>query len=148
MRKLAVIVVAGMLGATVYIAAPAGASVPSKSFCNSVESALSSVSSGSGSSDTSGLGDLAKLATALRKASKSAPKKIKKAMRTMAKYYDALSNIDTDNPLDGNTSDLTKTLAKFSAASTTFYTYVSETCGSLDLPNIPTTPSLPDLTGT
>jgi hypothetical protein len=133
MRKLGVSVMVGVLAATMYVvAAPAGASVSSKSFCDSIQSAFDSTNFND--SSDGGLGDLGALADGLRAASKKAPKKIKKAMKKMAKYYDLLAGADVENPLENSSNaDAQKIISGFITASGTVYAYVAETCDGLDI---------------
>lgn len=103
----------------------AGAATPAASsskFCNAVSNISSNLGS---SSDTGSRSDAKALAKSIRNAAKSAPKNIKKAMNTMAEYYDAIGKAGS-NP--GAVAAATKKAAAYGKASATFLRYYEQHC--------------------
>lgn len=121
MRKLGVIMITGVLGATMYVAAPASASVSSRTFCEAYHEITADVGSVDSEDDVDfdrlrdGADDLA---SGYRKAAKSAPKKIKKAMKKIASYFEAIGDLDTERDFSTYLIEQGQTYAKAQATVT------------------------------
>ena len=125
MRKIAMLVAAGLLMASVGAAAlPAGASAPAKDskFCSAAKKLPSETDALP--ANTKGIDKKAAIKTAnkIDAAANLAPTKVKKALKTLAKVYrrvgkgDALTDIIADNGID------------FAKAASTFGAYFVKNC--------------------
>jgi hypothetical protein len=129
MRKVALVTVAMVVLAGFGIgAATAGAAGRrgNDDFCE----ALTNISSDVGSDDGSNAGvdpeEAEEVADGLRRAAKEAPRKVKKAMRRLAKRYDRLA--DGDNPASVFANE------RFLRDSLTYSTYYLDQCTDITIP--------------
>ncbi|MBM3671871.1 MAG: hypothetical protein FJW86_06775 [Actinobacteria bacterium] len=129
MRKLAILAAtavgsAGLLAA----AAPAGAATPrvgNDDFCEASVDFQDSFGVYTGEFDPD---SIEALADSLRKASRFAPKKVKKAMRRVAKLYERVAD-DEEYFLELlDVTDLARSDLRFVRDSVTYSTYYLETC--------------------
>ena len=131
MRCLAALVTASVLTGGLVGAAPVGASVGAKDkkFCTAVKKLPSAVDALP--ADTEGVDKkaAAKTATAIRTAARSAPRKVRKAMNTMADLYRRLADGDSI------TEVLSEDTIDFAKAAATFTVYFTKNC--VDLPEVP-----------
>jgi hypothetical protein len=126
MRKVAIVTlsvaVAAGLGVT---AAPGGASVAGRNtrFCRAI-------SAFSGSTDITGVTseNAAKFAKALKNAGKVAPRKVRKAMNTLAGIYRRIADGDSPAKVLGESS------SSLVSAVTTYGTYFVRQCASASIP--------------
>jgi len=128
MRRIGIFVVAALVagGLSVAVVSSASASVAAKSsrFCRDIAK-LNTQSLGAPGSNPS---DSGKLASGLRKASKHAPRKVKKALRTMAGVYQRIANGDSER------SVVVEDGGKFSLAAQTFGAYFAKHCINITVP--------------
>jgi hypothetical protein len=128
MRKVAVVTLSVIIAAGLcWAAAPGGASVAEKNtrFCTAVSKlGGSGATAGGRLSRKNALAD----AKALRKASKSAPRKIKRAMNTLAGFYDSVAKGKSYRDVLANNA------AAYSQAALTFGTYLAQQCGNSSVP--------------
>jgi hypothetical protein len=111
------------LASLALVAVPATAAVPAKNtkFC----AAAQKISGDVGSNEVSGIKNLKALTASIKKAAKSAPKNVKAAMNTIAGYFSAAAKVGTD---PSKAANLSKLGAKYTAAITTFTTYLATNC--------------------
>lgn len=114
-------------GLTLAAVAPAGASAPAKND-KQVCKLLSGITIDDAST-TNGKANAKKYAKALKKASKKASGDIKKTLKTLAKYYTAVANEDTDALQDQ--------AEEFGKATAAYATYLTTACISDALDSIP-----------
>ena len=109
-------------------AGTAGATTPAASnskFCDAVSGISSDIGSGS---DTSNRAAAKALAKSIRKAGNSAPKNVKKAMNTMADYFEAVGKAGSNTAAAAAAAKKARAYAK---AIGTFTTYYTQTCANL-----------------
>jgi hypothetical protein len=127
MRKVLVAIIAVALVGLGFGVGSAGASVRSvdeEAFCET----LNGVSDFS--ENTFDPNSYESITGPMREAAKFAPKKVKKAMRRLAKLYDNLSG--------GNEEDAAELFSnqRFLKAQITYSTYYAETCADIDIPDV------------
>lgn len=131
MRWLATLVTATVLTGGLIGAAPVGASVGTKDkkFCTAVKKLPSSVDALPAGTEGVDKKAAAKTAKSIRTAAKSAPRKVRKAMNTMADLYQRLANGDSI------TEVLSEDTIDFAKAAATFTVYFTKNC--VDIPEVP-----------
>ncbi len=129
MRSIRFFVVASLVagGLSLALVTPAQATATAKTsrFCRDVAN-LDSQTAGLDPSMTDA--DAGRTATSLRKASKHAPRKVKKALRTMAGVYQRIADGD------GVQSVLAEDAGKFVSATAKFSTYYVKHCLAVPVP--------------
>ena len=132
MRKIGTFVVATLVagGLSVAVVTPAQATVAAKTsrFCRDVANFGSGASSLDPSTSNA---DAGKTASGLRKASKHAPRKLKKALKTMAGVYQRIADGDRFRTV------ISEDAGKFVKAIATFSTYYVKRCIGVTVPTAP-----------